>query len=110
MHRQDRLRSPGDTTGDGFRSKVERVRIDVHEYRPRPDPRNRPSRCEKRERRRDDLVVRPDTKRHQRRQQSITSRRHTDSKIYSAKRRYLFLERGYFRTEDEMLRITNAVD
>ena len=84
MHRDDRLGLRRDRRGQLRHVEVERDRIDVHEDRRGPDPRNRPHRREKRVGRRDHFVARPDAFRHQRHDQRVRTRRHAHAVRRSA--------------------------
>ena len=82
---------------------VERRRVDVHEHRPRADPRQAARRGEKRVRRREDGVAVADAQAHERGELCVGAAAHAHRAARAGERAHGFLELLDGRTQDEVL-------
>src|ERR1043166_6120490 len=103
MDRNDGLRAIGYGAGDGIGVEIERLEVDVDEYRGCTETYDRAGRRKERERRRDDLVARSNVEAHQRQQQCVGPGRHRDRMGYAQIVRQLVFERVDFGSKDEPL-------
>ena len=109
MDRQDGFGPARHLAGDLAGVEVERLRIDVGEHGTRPEAGDDARGGEERKGGRHDLVARTHPEGHQRDEQGIRSGRDPDGGARLAKPGELGLERGDFRSQNEILRIADAV-
>ena len=110
MDRHDRFRPRRDRPRDFRRVYVERLGIDVDQDRPRADADDTAAGREERIGRRDDLVARTDPEGHQREQDRVGARRHSDGVRHAEHPGQLALERLDLRPHDEPLAVAHARD
>ena len=103
MHRNDRLGAFGDRVGYQRGTDVVGLLVNVHEYRPRAEPRDRACGRKETKRRGNDFITVADAAGHQGQQQRVRSRSAADGKFGLRVACDLFFQRLHFRAEHELL-------
>lgn len=108
VHGQQRLGARADGAGGGGGVEVVRALIDVGEHRTRTEPGDGTRGGEEGEGRGHDLITGADVERHERGQQRVRTRRHTDDRAGVGERSKLGLERFDFGSADETSAVEHA--
>ena len=110
MNRQDRLGGAGGASGNRPRVEIEGSRVDIDEHRRGAEPPHRAGRGEKRVRRQNHFIARPDLEGHQSQEQGVAAGSAGDSMASAGVCGNGLLELLAVRSENEASRFANPVD